>query len=75
MENQNKKNHNEDLGLDLTNLLLTLELVRSFRALWKSREVVLRFDDRKEMGQFVNLMDMVFAIEEEILEEEENEKK
>lgn len=73
MENQTKK-QNEAEGLDVTHVLLTLELVRSFKALWKSREVVLRFDNRKDMAQFVNLTDMIFAVEEEILEEEGNEK-
>jgi len=72
MENQNKKNHNEAYGHDLTQILLTLELVRSFKAHWKSKEVILRFDNRKEMTRFVSLMEMFYAIEEDILEEEEN---
>lgn len=71
MEDQHKKQNKE--GLDLTNFLLTLELVRSFKAHWKSKEVILRFDNRKEMTQFVSLMEMFYAVEEDILEEE-NEK-
>ena len=75
MENQNNKNYNEAYGHDLTQILLTLELVRSFKAHWKSKELILRFDNRKEMTQFVSLMEMFYAIEEDILEEEENEKR
>jgi len=74
MEDQDKKQQNKE-GLDLTNFLLTLELVRSFKAHWKSKEVILRFDNRKEMTQFVSLMEMFYAIEEDILEEENEESK
>ena len=74
MDNQNNNHHNTEEGLDLTHVLLTLELVRSFKAHWKSKEVILRFDNRKEMTQFVSLMELFYAIEEDILEEEENEK-
>ena len=73
MENQSKKQHSREAGLDLTYVLLTLELVRSFKAHWKSKELVLRFDTRKDMTQFSNLMELFYAIEEDILEEEENE--
>ena len=72
-KNQNKRCNSKD-GLDLTYVLLTLELVRSFKAHWKSKELVLKFDNRKDMTQFTNLMEMFYAIEEDILEEEENKK-
>ncbi len=73
MKNPNRKQRNKE-GLDITNVLLTLELVNSFKAYWKSKEIILKFDNRKDMTQFSNLMEMFFAIEEDILEKDKNEK-
>jgi hypothetical protein len=71
MENKNKQPEwcGEE-GLDVTHVLLTLELVRSFKAHWKSKELVLKFYNRDEMRQFVDLMNVMYCACEDILEEE-----
>lgn len=58
---------------DITKTLLNFVNIRSFKVHWKSKEIVLRFDTRQEMAQFVSLMDLIFATEEDILEEDEKE--
>jgi len=66
---QKVKSYNQDL----TQILLTLETIRSVKALWKSKEITLRFDNRKDMSRFISLIELFFAIEEDILEEAEQE--
>lgn len=54
----------------ITKALLNFENIRSFQAHWKSKEIVLRFDNRQEMLQFIGFLEFYYATVEDMIEEE-----
>lgn len=54
---QMEQEHIKKYESDLTQILLTLELIRSFKVHWKTKEIVLRCDNRNDMLHITSLLE------------------